>query len=57
MGLNIAVKSFGIGAVGLAWKGWVCGSVGVFRKGGVVMLFVRVNQVLVRLWALPFAFV
>jgi len=57
LGLNIAVKSFGIGAVGLAWKGWVCGSVGAFRKGGVVMLFVRVNQVLVRLWALPFAFV
>jgi len=28
--VDIAVKSFGIGAVCLAWKGWVYGSVGVF---------------------------
>jgi len=44
--------------VDLALRGWVCCSVGASFVGSVVCLFfVRVNQVLVRLWALPFAFV
>jgi len=55
---DVTEKSFGIGVVDLALRGWVCCSVGASFVGSVVCLFfVRVNQVLVRLWALPFAFV
>ena len=52
----VAEKKFEIGAFGLALCGW--GEVPLALpcwKCGVI--FVRVNQVLVRLWALPFAFV
>ena len=56
MGRCVTEKKIGIGAVGLAWKGLISGSIGLWKQG-CVMFFVRVNQVLVRLWALPFAFV
>jgi len=56
-GVYIAVKS--LVSVLLVWPGRVGFAVPLSSsaRGSAVMLFVRVNQVLVRLWALPFAFV